>query len=93
MGVPGAAGFRFDMGESGAGRRVGNADEMIAGGALNLAARVAGITLQRLVAVGTIEFEFECIHGLHLPHAPDAGEKYVKKTPYLCPRPHACKGR
>jgi hypothetical protein len=31
---------------------------------LNLPARVARVALQRLVAMGTVEFEF--VHGLHL---------------------------
>ena len=61
---PRLAGFRVDMGEAGARRRIGNADEMVASRALNLPARVAGIALQRLVAVGTVEFEF--VHSLHL---------------------------
>ena len=47
-------------------RRIGNADEMVASRALNLPARVAGIALQRLVAVGTIEFEIGVAHNLHL---------------------------
>ena len=63
---PSLAGFRVDMGEAGARRRIGNADEMVASGALNLPARVAGIALQRLVAVGTVEFEFGVAHSLHL---------------------------
>ena len=63
---PSLTGFRVDMGDAGARRRIGNADEMIASGALNLPARVAGIALQGLVAVGTIEFEFGVAHNLHL---------------------------
>jgi hypothetical protein len=63
---PSLAGFRVDMGEAGARRRIGNADEMVASWALNLPARVAGIALQRLVAVGTVEFEFGVGHSLHL---------------------------
>ena len=55
---PGLTGFRLDVGEAGARRRIGNADEMLAGRALNLPAGMAGIALQRLVAVGTVEFEF-----------------------------------
>jgi len=54
---PGLAGLRLDVGETGARRRTGNADEMLAGRALNLPAGVTGIALQRLIAVGTIEFE------------------------------------
>jgi hypothetical protein len=63
---PSLAGFRVDMGEPGARRRIGNADEVVASGALNLPTRVARIALQRLVAVGTVEFEFGVAHSLHL---------------------------
>jgi hypothetical protein len=66
MGGPGLARFRVDMGESGSRRRIGNADEMVACQALNLSACVAGIALQRLVAVATVEFEFGVAHSLHL---------------------------
>ena len=63
MGIPGVAGLRLDVGMAGARRRIGNADEDLAGRALNLPAGVAWIAFQRLVAVGTVEFEF--VHGLH----------------------------
>jgi hypothetical protein len=59
---PGLAGFRVDMGEAGASGRIWNADEMVASRALNLPARIAGLALQRLVAMGTIEFEFGGTH-------------------------------
>jgi hypothetical protein len=73
-------GFRVDMGEAGARRRVGDADEMVASRALNLPARVAGIALQRLVAVGTIEFEFGVAHRLHpLMRKPTAKSMSGKK--------------
>jgi hypothetical protein len=75
---PSLAGFRLDVSEPGARRRVGNADEMVAGRALNLPARVAGFALQRLVAVGTVEFEFVRAHKLHQYHAPTGGKKYMK---------------
>ena len=58
MGVPGVAGFRLHVGEAGARRRIGNADKMLAGRALNLPAGVARVALQRLIAVGAVEFEF-----------------------------------
>ena len=64
--VPSAAGLRLDVGEASAGRRTGNANQVIAAGTLNLPARVAGIAFQRLVAVGTVEFEFGVAHSLHL---------------------------
>ena len=63
---PSLAAFRVDMGEAGARRRIGNADEMVASRALNLPARVAGIAFQGLVAVGTVKFEFVRAHSLHL---------------------------
>ena len=63
---PGLTDLRLDVRESGARRRIGNADEMVASWALNLPARVAGIALQRLVTVGTVEFEFGVAHSLHL---------------------------
>ncbi len=77
MGVPSAAGLRLDMRESRARRRAGDANEVVAAGALDLPAGVAGIALQRLFAVGTIEFEFGSVHRLHPPHAQDRGQKYV----------------
>lgn len=64
MRVPGVAGLRLDMGEAGAGRRAGDSDEVIASRTLNLPAREAGVTFQRLVALRAVEFEF--VHGLHL---------------------------
>jgi hypothetical protein len=48
---PSLAGLRLDVGESRARRRIGNTDQVIARGALNLATGVARITLQRLIAV------------------------------------------
>ena len=76
---PSLAGFRVDLGEPGAGRRIGNANEMLAGGTLNLPAGVARIALQRLITVGTIEFEFGCAHRLHPYHAQTGQEKYMKE--------------
>jgi hypothetical protein len=78
MGVPSAAGFRLDMGESGAGRWVGNADKMLARGTLNLPSGVAGVAFQRLIAVGTIEFKFICAHTLQTHHAQSRAKKHAK---------------
>ena len=64
MGVPSAPRFRLDVGEAGARRRIGDADEVLAGRALNLPAGVMGFALQRLIAVGTVELEFRCGHRL-----------------------------
>jgi hypothetical protein len=54
------------VGESGAGRRIRDADEMLTGGALNLPAGEMDFALQRLVAVGAVELEFGCFHRLYL---------------------------
>ena len=64
MCVPGAAGFRLDLGETGARRRIGNPDEMLAGRALNLPSGELRFALERLVAVGAVKLEFVCIHNL-----------------------------
>jgi hypothetical protein len=45
---------------------------------LNLPSGKLRFALQRLVAVGTIKFEFVCVHGLHLHHAQTGREKYMK---------------
>jgi hypothetical protein len=62
MRVPSLAGFRLYVGEAGARRRIGNADQNLAGRALNLPAGELRFTLQRLIAVGTVEFEFIRTH-------------------------------
>jgi hypothetical protein len=66
------------MGETGTRWRTGDADEMLAGGTLNLPPSVAGIALQRLVAVGTVEFEFVRVHKLLPHHAQTGWNKYIK---------------
>jgi hypothetical protein len=75
---PGLTGFRFNVGETGACRRIRNADEMLAGRALNLPPGMARVALQRLIAVGAIEFEFVRVHELHQHHAQTGFEKYMK---------------
>jgi len=55
---PHLAGFPVDLGKAAARRRVGDADELVTSRALNLPARVAGIALERLVAVRAVGFEF-----------------------------------
>ena len=62
--VPGAPGFRLHLREPHAGGRIGNADENVAGRALNLAAGELRLALQGLVAVRAVEFEFVCVHKL-----------------------------
>ena len=63
---PGLAGFGLNLGETHARGRIGNADEVLAGGTLNLAPGKLRFALQRLITVGTVEFEFRVAHGLHL---------------------------
>jgi hypothetical protein len=75
---PGLAGFRLDLGETGAWRRIRDADEDIAGRALDLPAGELWFALQRLVAVGTVKFEFVCAHNLRPHHAQNRVEKYIK---------------
>jgi hypothetical protein len=75
---PGLTGFRLDVGESGACGRIGDADEMLAGRALNLTTGELRFALQRLVAVGAIKFEFVRVHNLHHHHAQNVCEKYMK---------------
>jgi hypothetical protein len=53
------------MRETGARRRIGDANQVLAGGALNLPAGVNRFALQRLVAVLAMEFKFSVIHKLH----------------------------
>jgi hypothetical protein len=64
MRVPGTAGFRLDVGETGARRRIGNTDEMLAGRALDLASGMARVARERLIAVRTVEFKFSRVHRL-----------------------------
>ena len=64
MGVPGASGFWLDVGKASTCRRIGDADEMLAGWTLNLPPGMARIAFQRLIAVGTIKFEFVGVHKL-----------------------------
>jgi hypothetical protein len=79
MRIPGVAGLRLDVGETGPGRRAGNADEMIASRTLNLPARVAGIAFQGLVAVGTVELEVGVAHSLHPSMRKDPEKSMSKK--------------
>jgi len=75
---PGLAGLRLDVREAGARRRIGDADEDVASRALDLPPGELGFALQRLVAVGTIEFEFVRVHKLLPHHAPNGRKKYMK---------------
>ena len=64
MRVPRASGLRLHMREAGARRRIGDADKDIARRTLDLPAGELRFALQRLVAVGTIKFEFVGVHKL-----------------------------
>jgi hypothetical protein len=75
---PGLAVFWLDMREAGARRRVWNTDEVVAGRTLNLPTGKLRFALQRLVAVGTIKFEFVCAHSLHPHHAQNCHKKYMR---------------
>jgi hypothetical protein len=66
------------VGEAGARRGIGNADEMLAGRTLNLPAGMARVALQRLITVGTVEFKFVRAHRLHPHHAQTGRKKYIK---------------
>ena len=79
MRVPSVPGFRLHVGEAAARRRIGNADKMLARGALYLPAGMARVALQRLVAVGTVEFEFVRVHRLQPHHAQTGPEMYTKE--------------
>ena len=79
---PGLPGFGLDMGETGAGRGIRDPDEMLAGGALNLPPRVARVAFQRLIAVGTIEFEFVRAHRLHPDYTQTGPQKYNRIINY-----------
>jgi hypothetical protein len=90
---PCLAGLGLDVGEPGSARRVGDADEMLAGWALNLPAGVARVALQGLIAVGTVKLEFGCAHSLHPYHAQIARKKYATKYSYFPPMLCACRSR
>jgi hypothetical protein len=71
----------LDLGESHAGRWIGNMDQVLAGGTLNLPSGELGFGLQRLVTLRTIEFEFSCIHNIHqllYSQAQNPAKKYIE---------------
>jgi len=78
MRVPGAPGLRLDVGETGARGRIGNANEMLAGRALNLPTGEMHFALQRLVAVRTVKFEFGCCHKFYLHKRKNRGKSISK---------------
>lgn len=62
MGGPGLAGFRLDVREAGAGWGIRNADEDVAPRTLDLPTGELRFAFQRLIAVGTVKFEFVGAH-------------------------------
>ena len=78
MSGPGLAGFQLHLGEAHASGRVRDADEVVARRALDLASGELRLTLQRLVAVGAVEFEFVCVHKSQPFRAQSRGEKHVE---------------
>jgi hypothetical protein len=86
MRVPSATGFRLDAGEAGAGGRIGDADEMLAGRALNLPPGELRFATQRLITMRTIKLEFVGVHSLHHHHAQTGRKKYMKDLFILCVR-------
>ena len=79
---PGAAVFRHDVGKTHASRRIWDSDEVLASRALNLAAGKLGLALQRLIAVGTVKFEFVRIHSLYL-YKRNGWGKSMSSSPYF----------
>jgi hypothetical protein len=51
---------------------------MLARWTLNLPTRMAGIALQGLITMGTIEFEFGRAHMLHPCYLPTGHKMYIK---------------
>ncbi len=66
---PRLADFRLNVRKPGARRRIGNANQVIAGRALNLPAGELRFAFQRLIAVGTVEFELGGVHRFRPVHA------------------------
>ncbi len=66
VGIPSMSRFGHDLCEAHSRRWVGDADEVLAGRALNLAPGKLRFTFQRLIAVRAVEFEFRCGHRFYL---------------------------
>lgn len=64
IGIPGVARLGRDIRKAHAGWRIGDADQEFAGWTLNLPAGELRLALERLIAVGTVEFEFVIAHSL-----------------------------
>jgi hypothetical protein len=75
---PSLAVLRLDMGKACARRWIGDPNQLLARGALNLPSGKLRLALQWLITVGTIEFEFVGIHKLHPLHAQNGEAQYMK---------------
>ena len=64
-------------------RRIGYANEVIAGRTLNLPARKLSLALQGLIAMGTVEFEFIGVHGFCLNKRNQPNKSMPKLFPIL----------
>ncbi len=83
VGGPGLAGFGLDVGEAHAGGGIGDADEMLAGGALDLPAGELSLALQGLIAVVAVKFEFVGIHRSYRHKRNRPGKSMPIFSPYF----------
>ena len=79
------------MGEPHACGRVGNADQVVARRAFDLAAGISRIAFQGLVAMSAVELEFGCVYRLHPLHAQTGLQEYIEPTIYFLGADCACK--
>ena len=75
---PGLPNLRLHVRESRARWGIRNPDQMVAGWTLNLPPGELRLALERLIAMGAVEFEFVRVHGL-CPHKRKRGEKSISK--------------
>ena len=78
MGIPSATRLGLDLCEAGAGRRIGNSNEMLTTGTLNLASGELRFALERLVAMRAIELEFGGSHSAYLHKRKSRGKSISK---------------
>jgi len=89
---PGLADLGLHVSESHAGRRIRDANEMVAGRTLNLSPGKLRLTFQGLIAMGTIELEFGIAH-ISAQISANARQKYIEIFPYFLPTDCAWSGR
>ena len=78
MGGPSLTGFGLDLCEAHPGGWIRNADQDLARRANDLTTGELRLALQGLVAVGTVEFEFVCVHTFQPIYAQSRREKYIR---------------